>query len=121
MSQEQRFSVGRGLQGCLATWACMFAFMLSMVLVPKRVEAGRDEYFSGRLVEMVRVPGANCSSLASLALTIPMAILGGAIWQRTAGGVQSSATGQSKVVNKEDRSEKWRIRLVAKLRESTQN
>ncbi len=33
MSQEERFNVGRGLQGCLATCACLVVFSLSISLV----------------------------------------------------------------------------------------
>jgi uncharacterized protein involved in cysteine biosynthesis len=64
---------------------------------------GPDELFVDQLKkmmnEMMNDPGAHWRPLVLLALTIPAAILGGVIWQKT-GGFPSNAKGQSEVVNK---------------------
>jgi len=154
MSEEKRFDVKRGFQGCLVTWLCMFVFTLSIFIVQnswlglisnetERVvvlfagffaiclggymaarlgkttgwtnslvvgllaeffvasrlpNEGPDELFVDQLKkmmnEMMNDPGAHWRPLVLLALTIPAAILGGVIWQRT-GGFPSNAKGQS--------------------------
>ena len=156
MSEEKRFDVKRGFQGCLVTFACMFVLPLSISLVlnnwlglisseTERVlillvwlfaiclggyvaarlgkttgwtnslvvgllaeifVAGRlprgtraDRTLLDPLLEMMEDPGAHWPSLIQLALTIPAAILGGIIWDKT-GGAQSPGKAQAEVANK---------------------
>jgi hypothetical protein len=161
MSQEERFSGKRGLQGCLVggvfivvvplsislvlnRWLSLLAHetepgvflvswlvavclggyvaarlgkntgwtnslmvgLIAELVVFSRVLKGRPDQNSllDPLFEMVNDPGAHWLVLVELALTIPVAILGGIIWQKT-GDVQSAARGQSEVVNKAERAE----------------
>jgi hypothetical protein len=69
-----------------------------------RVLKGRPDQLFDPLFDIMNDPGAHWLFLVELALTIPVAILGGIIWQKT-GGVQSAAKGQSEVVNKAERAE----------------
>ena len=160
MSQEERFSGKRGLQGCLVGLVFMAVVPLSISLVLNRwlgllsneaervmtlvvwlfavglggyvaarlgkntgwtnslmvgliaelvlfsrVLKGRpDQSLFDPLFDIMNDPGAHWLVLVELALTIPVAILGGIIWQKT-GGVQSAAKGQSEVANKAERAE----------------
>ena len=156
MSEEKRFDVKRGFQGCFVTWACMVVLALSMSLVLNnwlglisnetervlillvwlfaiclggyvaarlgkttgwtnslvvgllaeiflvaRLPTGTrpDRTFLDPLLELMENPGAHWPRLVALALTIPAAILGGVIWEKT-GGVQSSGKQESKDVSK---------------------
>ena len=65
---------------------------------------GPDEVPLDPLLKMMNDPAAHWQSLVPLALTIPAAILGGVIWQKT-GGFPSNAKGQSEVVNKTEPAE----------------
>jgi hypothetical protein len=160
MSQEERFSGKRGLQGCLVTWVCMVVFplLISAVLtswlglisietervlilliwllalclggyvaarmgkttgwtnalvvgllaeflvVARLPRGGADKDLFDPFLEMMKDPGANWRPLVQLSLTIPAAILGGVIWEKT-GGVQPSGKGQSEAINKSERAE----------------
>jgi hypothetical protein len=161
MSQEERFSGNRGLQGCLVGLVFMVVVPLSISLVLNRwlglispetepvvflvsllvavclggyvaARLGKNTGWTNSLMvgliaelvlfsrvlrggpgqltlldplfDIMNDPGAHWPVLVELALTIPVAILGGIIWQMT-GGVQSAAKGQSEVVNKAERAE----------------
>ena len=156
MSEEKRFDVKRGFQGCLVTWACMFVLPLSISLVLNnwlglisqetervlillvwlfaislggyvaarlgkttawtnslvvgllaeiflvaRLPTGTrpDRTFLEPLLELLENPGAHWPRLVALALTIPAAILGGIIWDKTS-GAQSAGKAQAEVANK---------------------
>ena len=159
MSQEEQFSVKRGLQGCLVTWAFMavFAIGISLLLnswlglisietervliliiwlfavclggyaaarlgrvtgwtnslvvgvlaeffvIARLPKGGPDQDLLGPFIDMLNDPGANWRPLVQVALTIPAAILGGIIWEKTGG--QSSGKGESESVSKDERRE----------------
>jgi hypothetical protein len=68
--------------------------LFAELVVFSRVLKGRpDQTFLDPLFDVVNDPGAHWAVLVELALTIPVAILGGIIWQKT-GGVQSAAKEQ---------------------------
>jgi hypothetical protein len=160
MSEEKRFDVKRGFQGCLVTWLCMFVFTLSIFIVQnswlglisnetervvvlfagffaiclggymaarlgkttgwtnslvvgllaefflaaRLLSKEPDKSFLHPLLELMNDPGAHWRPLVQLALTIPAAILGGVIWEKT-GGVQPSGKGQSEAINTPERAE----------------
>jgi putative membrane protein (TIGR04086 family) len=79
--------------------------LIAELVVFSRVAKGRpDRSFFDPLFDIMNDPGAHWLVLVELALTIPVAMLGGFIWQKT-GGVQSAAKGQSEVINKAERGE----------------
>jgi putative membrane protein (TIGR04086 family) len=79
--------------------------LIAELVVFSRVLMGRpDQSLFDPLFDIMNDPGAHWRVLVELALTIPVAILGGVIWQKT-GGVQSAAKRQSEVVNKAERAE----------------
>src|SRR6185295_15598167 len=63
-------------------------------LAARLPRGGADKDFFDPFLEMINDPGAHWRSLAALALTIPAAILGGVIWEKTGGG-ESAAKGPS--------------------------
>jgi len=64
--------------------------VLAELFVFARLTKQHDDIVSptlfGTLFELINDPGANWRPLISLALTIPVAILGGVIWAKTRGG-----------------------------------
>ena len=56
---------------------------------------GLDKTYWDPFLEIMKDPGAHWQNLTRLALTIPVAILGGVIWEKT-GRVQSAAIEESK-------------------------
>jgi len=79
--------------------------LLAEFFVVRRLpNVGPDELFVVQLKKMMNDPDTHWRPLIQLALTIPAAILGGVIWQKT-GGFPSNAKGQSEVVNKTEPAE----------------
>jgi len=139
MNQEKRFSVKRGIEGCLVSLICIMVLMLSISLVlsewlqlistdTERIIAlfvwlfaicvggyvaarqGRTTGWTNSLVvgvfgvlfmaaqlanrvpnktywdaflEVMSDPGAHWRVFVALALTIPVAVLGGIVWEKT--------------------------------------
>ena len=155
MTQEERFSGKRGLQGCLVAWGCMIVgslvilvlywwtglrmsfetdrvvfgllwylavglggyfaarfgkttgwtnslmvgLLADLYLIGKQTKSGPGQMLLEPFLEMIEDPGAHWPRLVQLALTIPIAILGGFIWQAT-GGVKASRQGEPDAANK---------------------
>jgi len=59
---------------------------------------------AGSLLDIINDPGAHWRRLLLLGLTIPVAILGGVIWEKTR-GLQSATKEQSEQVSKAERPE----------------
>ncbi len=162
MSEEKRFSVERGVQGCLVAAAILvvvnlfIAFVITrwlglisietervllafvwffavsfggyvaarlgkttgwtnsafvgllaeFVIYSKFAKGGADLTFWEPVVELIKDPGTHWPRLVGLGLTIPVAILGGILWQKT-GGLQLSDSdqGQSAAANTPKRTE----------------
>jgi len=150
MSQEDRFSGKRGLQGCLVTLVCMIVLPVSisavftswlglisietervlillvwlaaiclggyvaarlgkttgwtnslvvgllaeLFVVSRLPKGGLDKDLFDPFLELVNDPVTNWRPLIQLGLTIPAAILGGFLWEKT-GGTQSSSKEES--------------------------
>ena len=141
MSEEKRFSVERGVQGCLAAavilvvvnlfiafvitkwlglisietervvlafvWLFAVSFggyvaarlgnttgwtnslfvglLAEFVIYSKLPKGGANQTFWEPVLELIKDPGKHWPFLAGLGLTIPVAILGGFLWQKTGG------------------------------------
>ncbi|MFM7115110.1 MAG: hypothetical protein ACKO0N_00600 [Planctomycetota bacterium] len=85
------------------TNSLVVGLLAELFLASRLPNEGPDELFVD-LKKVMNDPGAHWRPLVGLALTIPAAILGGVIWQKT-GGFPSNAKGQSEVVNKTEPAE----------------
>jgi hypothetical protein len=73
-------------------------------VIARLQRGGPDKDFFDPFLEMMKDPGASWRPLVQLALTIPAAILGGVIWQKTGGG-QPSDKGPPEPTNKPEGAE----------------
>jgi hypothetical protein len=73
-------------------------------VVARLPRGGADKDFFDPFLEMMKDPVAHWRHLVYLALTIPAAVLGGVIWEKTGGG-QRSGKGLSEPTNKPERAE----------------
>ncbi len=80
------------------TNSLMVGLIAELVLFSRVVNGRPGQGFLDPLFDIANHPGLHWPVLVELALTIPVAILGGIIWQMT-GGIQSSAKGQSEVIS----------------------
>ncbi len=80
------------------TNALVVGLLAELFVIARLPTGGPEKDFFDPFREMMKDPGANWRPLVQLALTIPAAILGGLIWEKT-GGVQSSGKGQPEVAN----------------------
>ena len=64
----------------------VIAELFVLARLPKEQDDSVFPKLFGPLLEMINDPGAHWRPLVSLALTIPVAILGGLIWEKTRGG-----------------------------------
>jgi len=73
-------------------------------VISRLPRGGADKDFLEPFLEMMNDPAAHWRQLVYLVLTIPAAVLGGVIWEKTGGG-QPSGKGPSEPTNKPERAE----------------
>lgn len=83
------------------TNSLVVGLLAEFFMIPSGV--GEKDFFEPFL-EMMNDPVTHWRQLVIVVLTIPAAVLGGVIWQKT-GGVQSDAKGQSEVVDKTEHAQ----------------
>jgi hypothetical protein len=86
------------------TNALVVGLLAEIFVAARLLNEEPDKGFLHPLLELMNDPGAHWRLLVQLALTIPAAILGGVIWEKT-GGVQPSGKGQSEAINTSERAE----------------